>query len=420
MSLSRCRVCDRSDLALILDLGRTALANRFLTPELAAEYEPIYPLRLARCDGCGLVQIDETIPPDDLFGHYLYLSQTSDLVKRHAEHLAQHFTERYGLEPADLILEVASNDGTVLQPFRRRGHRVLGVEPAANIAEMACAAGVETECAFFNLATARRLRETRGPARLVLARHVLAHVADLHGFVQGLEQTLAPDGLVAVEVPHLLPFHKNLEYDTVYHEHLCYFSVRVIETLFAQHGLELIDVEEAAIHGGSVVVTAQRRNGPHFSRSSVEEVLYQEEEAGLHGVDAWADFATRAEDSRDRLNFEIDTLLERGKRVAAYGAAAKGMTLLAYCGIDARRLPYVVDKSPLKQGRLTPGHRIPVHEPAMLLQDRPDVVLLLAWNFADEIVAQQAEYRTRGGRFLLPLPDPHYWGEARRAAKVRV
>lgn len=419
MTLSRCRVCDRSDLSLILDLGRTALANRFLTPELAAEPEPIYPLRLVRCDGCGLVQIDETVPPEDLFGHYLYLSHTSDLVKRHAEHLAQHFTERYGLAPSDLILEVASNDGTVLQSFRRRGFRVLGVEPAANIAEIARAAGIETECAFFNLDGARRLRESHGPARLVLARHVLAHVADLHGFVQGLERVLAPNGLVAVEVPHLLPFHKNLEYDTVYHEHLCYFSVRVIETLFAQHGLELIDVEEAAIHGGSVVVTAQRRRGPHFARSSVEEVLYKEDAAGLHSGDAWADFAARAEESRDRLNGEIDTLLERGKRVAGYGAAAKGMTLLAYCGIDARRLPYVVDKSPLKQGRLTPGHRIPVYEPEYLLHDRPDVVLLLAWNFADEIVAQQAEYRKTGGRFLLPLPDPHFWGEARRAV-VRV
>src|SRR5262245_19721421 len=322
MSLSRCRVCDRSDLELILDLGRTALANRFLTPEMAAEHEPIYPLRLVRCDGCGLVQIDETVPPEELFGHYLYLSQTSDLVKQHAERLAQHISERYGLVKSDLILEVASNDGTVLQPFRRRGHRVLGVEPAANIAEMARDAGIETECAFFSLASAQRLRKAHGPARLVLARHVLAHVADLHGFVQGLEHILAPNGLVAVEVPHLLPFHKNLEYDTVYHEHLCYFSVGVIETMFAQHGLELIDVDEAAIHGGSVVVTAQRRSGPNFARSSVEEILYQEDAAGLHTGDAWADFAARAEESRDRLNGEIDALLERGKRLAAYGAAA--------------------------------------------------------------------------------------------------
>src|SRR5262249_55232854 len=206
-----------------------------------------------------------------------------------------------------------------------------------------------------------------------------------------------------------------LEYDTIYHEHLCYFSVGVIETMFAQHGLELIDVDEAAIHGGSVVVTAQRRSGPNFARSSVEEILYQEEDAGLHRADAWADFAARAEESRDRLNGEIAVLLERGKRLAGYGAAAKGMTLLAYCGIDARRLPYIVDKSPLKQGRLTPGHRIPVYESEYLVHDRPDVVLLLAWNFADEIVSQQTEYRKMGGRVLLPLPGPHYWGEARGA-----
>jgi novobiocin biosynthesis protein NovU/D-mycarose 3-C-methyltransferase len=406
-------VCDHSDLSLILDLGRTALANRFLTPEMAAEAEPIYPLRLVRCGGCGLVQIDETVPPEDLFGHYLYLSQTSDLVKRHAEHLAQSFSERYGLSPNDLVLEVASNDGTVLQAFQRRGHRLLGVEPAANIAALAREAGIPTKCEFFNAATARALRKTVGPARLVLARHVLAHVAELDDFVQGLETVLSDDGVLAIEVPHLLPFYQNLEYDTVYHEHLCYFSVHVIERLFEKHGLELIDVESVAIHGGSVLVTAQRQSGPNFVRSSVEDAIYQEEKAGLHQAEAWTDFAARVEGSRDRLNFEIDTLLERGKHIAAYGAAAKGMALLAYCGLDARRLPYIVDKSPLKQGRLTPGHRIPVVGPEQLLTDQPDVLLLLAWNFAEEIVAQQSEYRKRGGRFLLPIPEPRYWGESK-------
>ena len=413
-----CRICRGRELTLILDLGRTALANRFLSPELAGEPEPTYPLRLVRCGDCGLVQIDETVPPQMLFGHYLYLSQTSDAVRQHVERLARDLIDHYGLRAGDLVLEVASNDGTLLKAFAPFGVRTLGIEPAANIAEMARAAGVETITEFFSMASASRLRQERGPAKLILARHVLAHVADLPDFVCGLRHVLDDDGLVVIECPHLLPFFQNLEYDTVYHEHLCYFSVRVLDQLFEKHGLELLDVEEVSLHGGSILVTAQKRNGPHFARSSVEEIIAREDMVGLHRDESWAGFAERARRSRNQVRAELRRLRAEGKTIAGYGAAAKGMTLLAYCGLDYRDLQFVADKSPLKQGRLTPGHHIPVSDPQRLLDEQPDVVLLLAWNFAAEIAAQQAEYLRRGGRFLLPLPEPHYWAESSRALET--
>ena len=310
------------------------------------------------------------------------------------------------------MLEAASNDGTVLKAFQKHGLRTVGIEPAENIAHAAAADGVETVCEFFNAPTARAVRDKYGPAKLILGRHVLAHVADLDGFVEGLHTVLDTDGIAAVEFPHLLPFHDRLEYDTVYHEHLCYFSLGVIRTLFARFGLEVVDVLQVAIHGGSLVVSAQRKGGPRKVSAAVGRVLAAEHAAGLHLAETWDRYARRVADSREQLRAEVAKLRAAGKRLAGYGAPAKGMTLLAYCGLGAEELPYIVDKSPHKQGRLTPGHHVPIHAPEKLLEDQPDVVLLLAWNFADEVVRQQAEYVRRGGRFLLPLPAPHYWGDA--------
>jgi SAM-dependent methyltransferase len=404
-----CRVCDSRALQPFLDLGRTALANRFVHPERNGGDEPQFPLRVVLCADCGLVQIDEQVPPEVLFKNYIYVTGTSDLASRHAVSLAWHFVNRYGLKRGDLVLEAASNDGTVLRAFQNYGVRAVGIEPAENIAAVARREGIETLGVFFNEATARQVRERYGPAKLILARHVLAHVADLHGFVKGFGIVLGPDGIAAIEVPHLLPYFTKLEYDTIYHEHLCYFSLRVLRTLFDRFGLELIDVQEVPIHGGSIVVTAQRQGGPHYPTAAVAELLDREEQAGLDRLEPWLAFARGVEQSRAALLDEIDRLRSRGCTLAGYGAPAKGMTLLSYCGIGPDRLPYLVDKSPHKQGLLTPGHHIPIHAPEKLVQDQPDVVLLLAWNFASEIVAQQAEYRRRGGRFLLPIPVAHYW-----------
>jgi SAM-dependent methyltransferase len=392
----------------ILDYGRTALANRFLRESQLAEPEPTFPLRLCLCQSCGLVQIDETVDPDVLFQDYVYVTGTSDLAVKHANGLARRITERYQLGPRDLVLEAASNDGTVLKAFAKNGVRAIGIEPAANIAARALADGSETIAAYFGVDTAEMVRDRAGPAKVFLARHVLAHVPDLHGFLRSAARCLTDDGVAMVEVPHLLPFYENLEFDTVYHEHLCYFSVRVLQTLGTLCGLEIIDAENVSIHGGSVLVTFQPAGGPRFPTAAVERMLDREVEAGLDRPEPWAAFARQASDSREQLMGELGWLNDRGFRVAGYGAAAKGMCLLSFHGIGSDLMPYVVDKSPHKQGLYTPGHHLPVKHPDVLLEDRPDVVTILAWNFANEIVEQQAEYRRRGGTFLLPLPVPRF------------
>lgn len=415
MLVDTCRICRANELQPFLDLGRTALANRFVRPADAAAPEPTVPLRLVLCARCGLVQIDEEVAPEILFSDYIYVTGTSDRVHTHASFLAAHFSRVLPLRPGDLVLEAASNDGTILRAFGPSGVRTLGVEPAANIAERASRSGVETRCAFFGSAVARDLRGEVGPARLVLARHVLAHVANLRDFVAGLRTAVADDGLVVVECPHLVPFYEQLQYDTVYHEHLCYFSVGVLGTLFAAEGLELVDVVEVDLHGGSILVSAQRRGGPRRPNDSVRRIIEREDGLGLRTLPAWQDFAARVAQSKAALLGEIDRLRADGRTLAGYGAPAKGMTLLAYCGIGPDTLPYVVDRSPYKQGLLTPGHHIPVAAPERLLADQPDVVLVLAWNFAAEIARQQAEYQRRGGRLLLPIPYPHYVGAGRRS-----
>ncbi len=416
MRVTHCRACTARDLELFLDLGVTALANSFVRPERASEPEPTFPLRAVVCRSCGLVQIDEEVPPETLYRHYLYVSGTSDLIHTHARRLADELAATGPLRPGDLVMEAASNDGTLLRAFQKKGLRVVGIEPAENIAALAAERGAPTVCAFFNAETARAVRTRYGPAKLILARHVLAHVADLHGFIAGLEHVIEPDGRVVIECPHLLPFHDHLEYDTIYHEHLCYFSVRVLAGLFARFGLEVIDVRAATIHGGSIVVTAQRAGGPRRASPSVAEVVAREEASGLHRTEVWHAFASRVAASRALLREEVERLRAGGKRLAGYGAPAKGMTLLAYCGLGPAEVPFLVDRSPLKQGLLTPGHRVPIDHPDRLARERPDVALLLAWNFAEEIVHQQAEYLRGGGRFLLPLPAPHYRGGPERRA----
>ena len=406
--ISCCRVCHLSNLEPILDFGRTALANRFLKPNQLGQPEPTVPLRLVLCPDCGLVQIDETVPPKELFQNYVYVTGTSDQAVRHANDLAKSIVDRYQLGPNDLVLEAASNDGTVLKAFAKHGVRTLGIEPALKIAVRACDEGVESVAVFFGEHSAEYVRNRSGPAAVFLARHVLAHVPDLHGFLRGAVACLAEDGVAMVECPHLLPFYQNLEFDTVYHEHLCYFSATVLKTLGELCGLELIDVEDVDLHGGSILSTFQPIGGPRFATPAVEEMLDREAEAGLDRPEPWAAFARQAAAAKMQLVAELRRLKAMGQRVVGYGAAAKGMSLLSFLGIGPDLLPYIVDKNPYKQGLLTPGHHIPVFGTEKLLEDRPDVVLILAWNFAKEIVAQQSEYAATGGRFLLPLPEPKY------------
>jgi 2-polyprenyl-3-methyl-5-hydroxy-6-metoxy-1,4-benzoquinol methylase len=401
----KCRFCYKDDIFKFLELGTMPLANNFLTEqELESVVEPIYPLDVFFCEQCGLVQIEHAVSPDLLFKDYIYFSATSDLVHKHACYLAESFQRRFGLDRKSLVVEIASNDGTVLQYFKNTGVRVIGVEPAGNIARVAMEAGVETCNAFFDTATAARLKEMYGMADVILARHVFAHVPEIHGFVKGLKNLLSLKGVIAIEAPYLIDFVEKNEFDTIYHEHYSYLSVRAMSYIFRLYDMELFDVERVAIHGGSIIYFIGHK-GAHSVTPNVARLTYLELEKGLDKQETYIAFARRVAGIRDTLRSLLWRLKSSGKRIAAYGAPAKGNTLLNYCGINSDLVSYTVDKSAHKQNLFTPGSHLRVFHPDKLAQEMPDYVLLLAWNFAEEIMAQQKAYLDKGGKFILPIPE---------------
>ncbi|HEY8736293.1 MAG TPA: class I SAM-dependent methyltransferase [Candidatus Dormibacteraeota bacterium] len=404
-ALPACRSCGAEGLELVLSLGRTPLANALLTREQLTEPEARYPLDLAFCPACTLVQITETVPPAKLFSDYLYFSSFSDTMLRHAEALVTRLIAERHLGPESLAIEIASNDGYLLQYYQRAGVPVLGIEPAANIARVAVAErGVPTLCEFFGHRTGERLRAEGQTADVLHAHNVLAHVADLNDFVSGMRAVLKRTGVVVVEAPYLRDLIDRCEFDTIYHEHLCYFSVTALDRLFRRHGLQVQDVERVAIHGGSLrlAVGIPEQAAP---TAAVGTLLAEEAGWGVGRVGTYRDFGVRVEALKASLTSTLAGLKRRGDRIAAYGAAAKGSTLLNYFGIGRETLDFVVDRSPHKQGRFMPGVHIPIYAPERLVEEMPDHVLLLTWNFADEILAQQAVYRKLGGRFIIPVPE---------------
>ncbi len=401
-----CRSCGHDGLVTVLSLGETPLANALLTEEKLRETEKLYPLDLVYCPHCSLVQITETVPPEELFGEYLYLSSFSDTMLRHAEELVSRIVPARKLGKESLVVELASNDGYLLQYYKREGVPVLGIEPAKNIARVAEEErGIPTLCEFFGEETGRRLAEEGWRADVIHAHNVLAHVADLNGFVEGVRLLLKDDGVAVIEAPYVKEMIDGREFDTIYHEHLCYFSLTTLDRLFDRHGLIIVDVERVPIHGGSLRVFAARKEGNPERSQAVTDLLREEAAWGVDDAAFYGGFGESVESLRADLIALLRGLQEEGASLAAYGASAKGSTLLNYCDIGRETLDFVADRSTVKQGLYTPGTHLPIYPPEKLLEEMPGYVLLLTWNFAEEILAQQEEYRRRGGRFVVPVPE---------------
>jgi SAM-dependent methyltransferase len=401
-----CRFCHTPLEHTFADLGMSPLANSYVPMEKANRMEPFYPLHAYVCTGCWLVQLQMYETGEHIFSDYAYFSSFSDSWLAHAKAYTEKMRERFGLGAASLVVEIASNDGYLLQYFKAAGVPVLGVEPAANCAEVAVAKGIPSVVKFFGEKTARELVAEGRQADLLLGNNVLAHVPDLNDFVKGMKIALKPGGVITMEFPHLQRLVEESQFDTIYHEHFSYFSFTTVEKVFAHHGIVLFDVDELPTHGGSLRIYG--RHAEDHSKPVGERVLElraREQRLGYTDAQLYQSFAEKVKAvKRNLLEFLIDAK-RQGKTVVGYGAPAKGNTLLNYCGVRSDMIDYTVDRSPHKQQHLLPGVRIPIHAPEKIRETRPDYVLILPWNLKKEIMEQMDYIREWGGRFVLPIPE---------------
>lgn len=406
MNKNTCRFCGSPLHQTFANLGLSPLANSYIASDRANTAEPFYPLHAYVCGKCRLVQAQDVQTGEHIFSDYLYFSSFSDSWLAHCKAYADQMVERLGLKPSHQVVEIASNDGYLLQYFKQRGVGILGVEPAANVAKVAIEKGIPTDVSFFGVATARRLLEEGKGADLIAANNVVAHVPDLNDFVAGMKVLLKPGGVLTLEFPHLMKMILENQFDTIYHEHFSYFSFIVIERILAHHGLVVFDVEELPTHGGSLRVYARHADNEALPVGPVVQSLRQTElDMGMDSAELYDRFAQQVIETKFALLEFLIKAKREGKSVVGYGAPAKGNTLLNYCGIRTEMIDFTVDRSPHKQGLLLPGTHIPIRSPDAIKEAKPDYVLILPWNLREEIVEQMAVIRSWGGRFVVPIPS---------------
>lgn len=403
--MKQCRVCKSNKLKLFLSLGRTPLANSFLEDKQLELSEEFYPLNVCFCESCGFVQLAEVVPPERLFKNYIYVTSTSSEAREHYKNLVDDAVEKFKLPKNSLVVEFASNDGTLLKNFKKFNVKVLGVEPAENIALIAKASGVETINDFFKPEVAKNIVDSKGKASMIIGTNVFAHIDNLDEVMESFQILLDSEGVIIIESPYLMDFLDKTEYDTIYHEHVSYLSLIPLVTFFKKYGLKIFDVKRTNIHGGSIRIFASRTNAKFKETKELSDLLSLEKRLGLDTIKPYSNFALNVQKSRVKLLELLYELKSDGKKIIGYGAAAKGNTLLNYCNIGQDILDYIADKSPLKQGKYTPGTNIPVVSPDKILDDNPEYMLILAWNFADEIIKEQYKFKERGGKFIIPIPE---------------
>lgn len=404
LETSPCRYCGSPLERTFLDLGAQPPSNSYLRPAELARMEKYYPLHAFVCSSCMLVQLEAFHAPEEIFSDYAYFSSYSESWLQHARRYCDMAIERFRLGPDHQVIEVASNDGYLLKNFVGRNIPALGIEPAANVAHVARERGVPTRIGFFGRATANNVVAEGNGADLLIANNVLAHVPDLNDFVAGLRIVLKPEGVLTIEFPHLLRLIEDTQFDTIYHEHFSYFSFHVVETIFAAHGLRLFDVEELPTHGGSLRIYGCHQNSSRATEPAVDALRARELAAGLGTLDAYDGFGEQVKAVKRRLLAFLIKVKDKGRSVVGYGAAAKGNTLLNFCGVGPDLLDYVVDANPHKSGLYMPGSHIPIERPERIRETRPDYVLILPWNLSDEIMQSNDYIRSWGGQFVLPIP----------------
>ena len=405
MKLGKCRICKNKKLEKILDLGEMPLANAFVDKNQIGQKEVSYPLRVVWCESCGLLQIDEIVPPEILFKNYIYVSGTSEALRKHFEGLVTEVVINSKLSNESLIVDIGSNDGTLLKEFKKVDSKVIGVEPAINIAKIAEESGVKTINDFFSEDVAKKIVKENGKADAIIATNVFAHIFDLDESLKGVSYLLKDEGIFVIEVPYLVDLLENVEFDTIYHEHLSYFAVRPLKRLFKERDFKIVDIERVKIHGGTIRVFVSKRKSRYNINGNVNRLISLEIEKGLNEVTVYKKFAGRVEKLKEDLVSLLQRLKSENKKVIGYGAAAKGNTLLNYYHIGPELIDFIVDLSPMKQNKFTPGTHISIFSPEQIYEAKPDYMLILAWNFADEIMKQQTKFKEMGGKFILPLPE---------------